>query len=153
MTGAEGRQPLDRDQLKRTAERLRAAGLRPTRQRMRILALLARGGDRHLTAADVLEEAQQAGLEVSFATIYNTLKTFTEHGLLKILPLGAGRILFDTNTRPHFHLHVEETGELIELPPDLESIAEISSRLSGEERQRLEVLAYVRRRSGAKQER
>ena len=139
---------MDRDQLKRSAQRLRDAGLRPTRQRMRILALLSRGGDRHLTAAEVLEEAKADGLKVSFATIYNTLKTFTKHGLLKILPLGAGRILFDTNTRPHFHLHDEETGELIELPPDIESLTEISSRLSDDQRRRLEVLAYVRRRSG-----
>lgn len=142
---------MDRYQLKRTAQRLRDAGLRPTRQRMRILALLTRGGDRHLTAAEILEEAKADGLKVSFATVYNTLKTFTEHGLLKILPLAAGRILFDTNTQPHFHLHDEETGELIELPPELESLAEISRRLSDDERQRLEVLAYVRRRSGTKQ--
>ena len=140
---------MDRDQLKRTAERLRAAGLRPTRQRMRILALLTREGERHLTAAEVLEEAKADGLKVSFATIYNTLKTFTEHGLLKVLPLGGGRVLFDTNTRPHFHLYDEESGELIELPPDLDSLAEISSRLSDDERRRLEVLAYVRRSGGA----
>lgn len=142
---------MDRERQKRTADQLRAAGLRPTRQRMQILALLTRGGDRHLTAAEVLEEAQAAGLKVSFATVYNTLNNFTEHGLLKVLPLGGGRILFDTNTRPHFHLHDEETGELIELPPDLSSLAEISSRLSDDELRRLEVLAYVRRRSGTKE--
>lgn len=136
---------MDRDQLKRTAERLRAAGLRPTRQRMRILALLAREGERHLTAAEVLAEAKAEGLKVSFATIYNTLKTFTEHGLLKVLPLGGGRVLFDTNTRPHFHLYDEESGELIELPPDLDTLAEVSGRLSDDQRRRLEVLAYVRR--------
>lgn len=143
---------MNRDQLKRTAERLRAAGLRPTRQRMRILALLTREGERHLTAAELLEEAKADGLKVSFATVYNTLKTFTEHGLLKVLPLGGGRVLFDTNTRPHFHLYDEESGELIELPADLDSLAEISSRLSDDERRRLEVLAYVRRSGGTGEE-
>ena len=144
---------MDRERLKRAAEQLRAAGLRPTRQRMQILTLLTGGGDRHVTAAEVLEEAQVAGLKVSFATVYNTLNSFTEHGLLKVLSLGSGRVLFDTNTRPHFHLHVEETGELIEFPPDLESLAEISERLSGDQRRRLEVLAYVRRSKSAKEER
>ena len=133
--------PLDRQQRQRETERLREAGLRTTRQRLQLSALLFSQGDRHLTAEQLLQEAQRAGLKVSLATIYNTLKSFTDHGLLKVVPLGAGRILFDTNTLPHFHLHLEETGELIELPPDPSALAE---RLRDCDQDHLEILAYVR---------
>ena len=132
---------LDRQQRQREAQRLQDAGLRTTRQRLQLSALLFAQGDRHFTAEEILQEAQRAGLKVSLATIYNTLKSFTDHGLLKIVPLGGDRILFDTNTQPHFHLHIEETGELIELPPDPEALAE---RLQDCDRDRLEVLAHVR---------
>ncbi len=133
--------PLDRQQRQRETQRLREAGLRTTRQRLQLSALLFSRGERHLTAEDLLREARRAGLKISLATIYNTLKSFTDHGLLKVVPLGAGRVLFDTNTRPHFHLHLEETGELIELPPDPSALAE---RLQDCDRDRLEILARVR---------
>lgn len=133
--------PLDRQRRQQETQRLRAAGLRTTRQRLQLSALLFARGERHLTAEQLLQEAQQAGLKISLATIYNTLKSFTDHGLLATVPLGSGRILFDTNTRPHFHLHLEETGELIELPPDPAALAE---RLRDYDPERLEILAHVR---------
>ena len=138
---------LDREQRRRETQRLRDAGLRTTRQRLQLSALLFSRGDRHLTAEELLREAQQAGLKVSFATIYNTLKSFTDHGLLKVVPLAGGRILFDTNTRPHFHLHIEETGELFELPPDPDALLERmkAAQPKGWDQDRLEILAYIRR--------
>ncbi|HZD27006.1 MAG TPA: transcriptional repressor, partial [Alphaproteobacteria bacterium] len=54
-------------------ERLRAAGLRPTRQRLALARLLFEGGHRHMTAEDLHGEASGAGLKVSLATVYNTL--------------------------------------------------------------------------------
>ena len=58
-------------------ERLKGVGLRPTRQRLALLRLLQGGGDRHLTAEDLHEEARGAGIKVSLATVYNTLHQFT----------------------------------------------------------------------------
>ena len=136
---------MDRENLKEAADRLRKAGLRPPRQRLRLLYLLTRSGDRHVTAAEMLDEARAAGLKVSFSTIYNTLRSFTEHGLLKIVPLGAGRILFDTNTQRHFHFYDEAKDKLVELPPDLPALIEVAKGLSEQDRKNLEVLAYVRK--------
>ena len=85
-------------------ERLKAAGLRPTRQRLQLLRVLGEGGHRHLTAEQLSAEARAAGLNVALATIYNTLNQFTQAGLLREVVVEPGRSLFsDTNLGPHHH--------------------------------------------------
>ncbi len=61
-------------------ERLRAAGLRPTHQRLGLTRLLFAGTDRHVTAEALHKEALANNVRVSLATIYNTLIQFTEQG-------------------------------------------------------------------------
>ena len=58
-------------------ERLRAAGLRPTRQRLALVRFLFEGGDRHVTAEQLHAEALASGVSISLATIYNSLHQFT----------------------------------------------------------------------------
>ncbi|MGB8314968.1 MAG: transcriptional repressor, partial [Aestuariivirga sp.] len=55
------------------AERLRAVGLRPTRQRLALAKILFSSGDRHVSAEDLHREAGAAKVLVSVATVYNTL--------------------------------------------------------------------------------
>ena len=50
-------------------EKLRKAGLRPTRQRLALAQLLFARGDRHVTAEGLHEEAVSAGVPVSLATV------------------------------------------------------------------------------------
>ena len=52
-------------------ERLRAAGLRPTRQRLALARLLLENGERHITAEQLHAEAAGAAIQVSLATVYN----------------------------------------------------------------------------------
>ena len=70
-------------------ERLRNAGLRPTRQRMALAKLLFDGMDRHVTAEKLHAEAQSANIRVSLATVYNTLHQFTDAGLLREIAVDA----------------------------------------------------------------
>jgi len=67
----------------RVLERLKAAGLRPTRQRLALAKLLLESGPRHVTAEELFHEARSAGIPVSLATVYNTLHQFTSVGLLR----------------------------------------------------------------------
>ncbi len=57
--------------------KLRQVELRPTRPRVALSALLFAKGDRHVTAEMLFEEANQAKVSVSLATVYNTLHQFT----------------------------------------------------------------------------
>ena len=98
--------------------RLRGAGLRPTRQRVSLAALLFGQGDRHVSAETLHEEAVKAGVRVSLATIYNTLHQFQQSGLLRELAIDGQRSYFDTNTSNHNHFYIEHQGKLIDIPGD-----------------------------------
>jgi Fur family transcriptional regulator, iron response regulator len=97
---------------------LRKAGLRPTRQRLALGALLFEGGDRHVTAELLHAEAVAVGHHVSLATVYNTLHQFKRAGLLRELAINGSKAYFDTNTSNHNHFFVEAEGELRDIPGD-----------------------------------
>lgn len=94
---------------------VRAAGLRPTRQRVSLASLLFAKGDRHLTAEELHEEALAAGVAVSLATVYNTLHQFTEAGMLRILAVEGARTYFDTNTSDHHHFYIEGENKVLDI--------------------------------------
>ncbi len=100
------------------AERLRRAGLRPTRQRIALGTLLFGGDDRHVSAEMLHAEALTQGEHVSLATVYNTLHQFTGAGLLRELAIDGGKAYFDTNTSNHNHFFIEEHGQLMDIPGD-----------------------------------
>ena len=97
------------------AERLRAAGLRPTRQRVALARLLFDGCDRHVTAEVLHEEAIARKVPVSLATVYNTLHQFTQVGLLREVAVEGAKTYFDTNTSNHYHFFCENSGELVDI--------------------------------------
>ena len=78
--------------------RLKDAGLRPTRQRLALTKLLFENGHRHVTAEQLHTEALSRNIRVSLATVYNTLHQFTEADLLREIIVDPGRSYFDTNT-------------------------------------------------------
>ncbi len=105
-------------------QRLKQAGLRPTRQRVALAALMFGCEDRHLTAEQLHREAQDTAIKVSLATVYNTLNQFAEAGLLREVVIEPGRSYFDTNTSDHHHFYVAGTGEFYDIPAD--SVALVS---------------------------
>jgi Fur family iron response transcriptional regulator len=97
------------------AQRVRSAGLRPTRQRVALAELLFAKGDRHLAAEELHEEAIAAGVPVSLATVYNALHQFTRAGLLRILAVEGSKTYFDTNTSDHHHFFVEGENRVFDI--------------------------------------
>ncbi len=97
-------------------QRLRTAGLRPTRQRLSLAKLLFDGGDRHVTAEELRADAVAADVRVSLATVYNTLHQFTQAGLLREVSVDSGRAYFDTNVGSHHHFLLEPGGHLVDIP-------------------------------------
>ncbi len=100
-------------------QRLKTAGLRPTRQRLALAKLLfepAEGGDRHITAEQLHAEALGDAVRVSLATVYNSLHQFTQAGLLREVVVEPGRSYFDTNVSDHHHFYLEDRGELQDIP-------------------------------------
>lgn len=124
--------------------RLRAVGLRPTRQRLALARLLLESGHRHVTAEQLHGEAVAAGIPVSLATIYNTLHQFTEVGLLRETVVEPGRSYFDTNTADHHHFFCEATGELQDIPAHHLSVSGLPLPPSGTEIRRVDIIVRVR---------
>jgi Fur family iron response transcriptional regulator len=125
--------------------RLRDAGLRPTRQRVLLAELLFGQGDRHVTAETLFAEAAAANIQLSLATVYNTLNQFTQAGLLRRIGPDGSRSFFDTNTtvHPHFYLHGEDM--LIDVPEAL-VLAQMPDPLPGHEISRLDIIIHIRRK-------
>ena len=124
--------------------RLRAAGLRPTRQRLALADLLIESGDRHITAEQLHGEAMGAGIQVSLATVYNTLHQFTEVGLLREVVVEPGRSYFDTNTTEHHHFFCEMDGRLQDIPGENVVVSGFPLPPLGTEICRVDVIIRVR---------
>ena len=124
-------------------ERLRAAGLRPTRQREELAGLLFGAGDRHVTAEALHREAMLAGTQVSLATVYNTLHQFTESGLLREVVVDSGRAYFDTNTSRHHHFFNTHTHELADIHGDAISVGRLPEAPEGTRVEDVEVVVRV----------
>ena len=125
--------------------KVRAAGLRPTRQRVALAGLLFREHDRHVTAESLHDEAAKAGVRVSLATVYNTLHQFTQAGLLNEVVVDSGRAYFDTNIGDHQHFYVEENGELIDIPGETIAVSNVPAPPRGMAVDRVDVVVRVKR--------
>jgi Fur family transcriptional regulator, iron response regulator len=126
--------------------RLRAAGLRPTRQRLALATLLFGARDRHVTAEELHEEAVAAGVPVSLATVYNTLHQLTEAGLLRELSVDGSRTYFDTNIGDHHHFYCEEDGSLTDIDGDHVEVSGVPQPPAGAKLKRVDVIVRVTRR-------
>lgn len=126
--------------------RLRAAGLRPTRQRVALGRLLFAGGHRHVTAESLHQEADKAGAPLSLATVYNTLHQFTGAGLLRQVIVDGAKTYFDTNTGDHHHFYFEDQGLLADIPGDDVHIEGLPRPPSGTEIDRVEVVVRLKPR-------
>ena len=129
--------------------RLRAAGLRPTRQRLALARLLFEAADRHITAEQLHGEATAAAIPVSLATVYNTLHQFTGVGLLREVVVEPGRSYFDTNIDDHHHFFCESTGMLQDIPGAAVIVGDLPRAPAGTEISRVDVIIRVRRPVGA----
>jgi Fur family iron response transcriptional regulator len=123
---------------------LKAAGLRPTRQRVALANLLFAAGNRHVSAEGLHDEAKQARIRVSLATVYNTLHQFTDAGLLREVVVEPGRSYFDTNTDDHHHFYHEGSRFLQDIPGESVALADLPAAPRGTEVARVDVVVRLR---------
>ena len=126
-------------------KRLREIGLRPTRTRVALGNILFAKGDRHISAEMLFEEASQAKVPVSLATVYNTLHQFTEVGLLRQVAIDSSKSYFDTNNTEHHHYYLEDRHELMDIPPTDVAVGKVPVPPAGYEIVRIDVVVRLRR--------
>ena len=128
------------------APRLRAAGLRPTRQRLALGWLLFGKGDRHVTAETLFDEVKSARASIALATVYNTLHQFTQAGLLREIAVDGAKTYFDTNISAHQRFLVENA-QLLDLPPQNFELGALPAPPEGMEIERIDVIVRLRKKT------
>ncbi len=130
----------------RTSGWLASAGLRPTRQRLALAALLVGDGqNRHVTAEGLFAAAAGAGEKVSLATVYNTLRTFCDAGLMNEIVVDGARSYFDTRMDDHPHFYWEDSHLLTDAPADDLTIATLPAAPPGTQISRVDVVIRLKR--------
>lgn len=136
----------DSQAMTRATDWLARAELRPTRQRLALAMLLVGDGrDRHLTVETLFAAARAKGEAVSLATVYNTLRTFCEAGLMHEITVDGMGSYFDTRLDDHPHFYWEETAELTDAPAAELDIARLPTPPKGTEIARVDVVIRLKR--------
>ena len=125
------------------SERLQRAGVPPTLQRAAVGEVMLKRPI-HLRADEVHDRVREILPEVSRATVYNTLKIFREAGLVKELVVDANRLVFDSNTEPHYHLYNVDTGAVLDVSADELQVVGLPQLPDGLELEQVDVIIRVR---------
>ncbi len=128
---------------------LRMAGLRPTRQRLALAEILFAGEHRHVSAEQLLAEAHAANVNVSLATVYNSLHQFRLAGLLREVAVDAARSYFDTDTSDHHHFYLEDEQRVIDIPASSIVIQNLPEPPPGMSVTQVDVVVRVRKAASA----
>ena len=100
----------------RAISKLEKNGIRATKQRRVLAKLIFDKGKRHISAENLLDEVKKDDRKISMATIYNTLKQFTNLGLIREIVVDQNKSLYCNNNQSHYHLYIEDEGKVIDIP-------------------------------------
>lgn len=103
-----------RKETKEATARLRACGLRPSVQRVSILAQLISRHD-HPTVEDVYKSLCDEIPTLSKTTVYNTLRMLAENHVAQMITVDDHRVCYDGDIRPHVHFMCRKCGRIIDL--------------------------------------
>ncbi|OUR82873.1 transcriptional repressor [Cycloclasticus sp. 46_120_T64] len=84
---------------------IRAAGLKVTLPRLKILDMLEGSENRHLSAEEMYRALLEEGEEIGLATVYRVLTQFEAAGLVKRHHFEGGSSVFELNQGEH-HDHI-----------------------------------------------
>lgn len=122
---------------------LRSRGVSPTSQRVSI-AMELLPEPTHLCAEEVARRVALRDDNVSRATVYNTLRCFVEHGLIRQVNVGADRVIYDSNIAPHHHFYDPENEELIDIDTSEIRILGVPKLPEGRELDTLELVIRLK---------
>ncbi|MBI1424654.1 MAG: transcriptional repressor [Gammaproteobacteria bacterium] len=135
--------PENQQYREQIVERLKAAGVTPTQQRVEIAAILF-ARDQHMSADQVLAVVNTASPRVSKATVYNTLGLFAEKGLVREVIVDPAKVFYDSNTSNHHHFYHADTGHLTDIDPAAIQIQALPSLPEGTIAEGVDVIIRIR---------
>ena len=93
---------------------LKEHNLKVTPQRLAILTLL-RSTHSHPSAETIYTNLQTAHPTMSLATVYKTLDSFVQNGLVQQLNVGEDSYRYDANITPHSHLKCISCNSVVDI--------------------------------------
>lgn len=97
------------------SKELKKAGLKATTPRIKILEMLEKNRDGHVSAEDVYKALLDTDEDVGLATVYRVLTQFEAAGLVKRHHFEGGHSLFELNQGEHHdHLMCVKCGRVDE---------------------------------------
>ena len=126
-------------------DKLREAGLRPTKQRVKICEILFnRDKTFHFKINNLAKKiSNDLNEKISLATVYNTVHAFKKKGYLKEIAINSDKSYFDTNTTAHHHFYDEDTHELIDCDQSNIDSINVKNNITGKKINAVEVLIKV----------
>ena len=102
------------------AEDLKSAGLKVTLPRLKILEVLEKSSNHHLSAEDIYRKLMEQHGEVGVATIYRVLTQFEESGIVNKLNFENNQAVYElSNVEHHDHLVCVKCNTIIEFQDDV----------------------------------
>ena len=96
-------------------QELKKAGLKVTLPRVKILQILERTPDWHMTAEDIYQALRDAEEDVGIATVYRVLTQFEAAGLITRHSFDNGPAVYELDRGDgHDHMVCTETGKVVE---------------------------------------
>jgi len=123
--GPDDAEELARDPESRARALLRRHGLRCTTARLAVLAALVQAEPvaGHLTATQIQQRLIDAGREVDVTTVYRTVSTLVDLGILHALSVDDRAATYGLAEEPHHHAVCTRCGTIIEVPAERLSTA------------------------------
>ena len=133
------------EQLKFHMNKLRASGLRPTKQRLAISKILFNRKETfHFTIYQLKKIIEKnVKKKISLATLYNTIHAFKKKGYLKEISLKGNQTFFDTNISNHHHFYDEDMSQLVDIEDKNISINYLPKIPGGKKIKSVEVLVKI----------
>jgi Fur family ferric uptake transcriptional regulator len=125
---------------------LRKAGLKITSPRLKVLDILERSSQRHMSAEAIYRALIDSGEELGLATVYRVLTQFERAGLVSRHNFEGGTAVFELADRTHHdHMVCLETGKVIEFCDErIEQLQREIAAKHGYEIQEHSLVLYVR---------
>ena len=102
------------------AEDLKSAGLKVTLPRLKILEVLEKSPNHHLSAEDIYRILIEQNEEVGVATIYRVLSQFEESGIVQKLNFENNQAVYELcGVEHHDHLVCVKCNKIIEFQDDV----------------------------------
>jgi Fur family peroxide stress response transcriptional regulator len=99
---------------------LEEKGISPSFQRIKILEYLLTHKN-HPTVDTIYKELMQLIPTLSKTTVYNTLKSFFEKGIVTVITIEEGEARYDADVSVHGHFKCNKCGEVIDFDAEVKN--------------------------------